>query len=42
VHKIDAHNYPDFCGMDFEKQIANMDVLGIDKACLLIFRRYCL
>lgn len=34
MYKIDAHNHPDF-GLDFEKQIANMDELGISKACLL-------
>lgn len=32
--KIDAHNHPDFCGMSFEKLLANMDENGIEKVCL--------
>lgn len=35
MHIIDAHNHPDFGGMDFKKIIANMDENGIAKTCLL-------
>lgn len=35
MFKIDAHNHPDFCRMNFEKHIKNMDEYGIDKTCLL-------
>ncbi len=35
MFKIDAHNHPDFNKYNFERFIANMDELGIDKAVLL-------
>lgn len=35
MYKIDAHNHPDFHGRTFERQIKNMDELGISKTWLL-------
>jgi len=35
MYKIDAHNHPDFCNMNFEKSIENMNQNGIDKTILL-------
>jgi len=35
MYKVDAHNHPDFCNVNFEKAIANMDELGIAKMVML-------
>lgn len=35
MYKIDAHNHPDFHGMNYDRQIENMDKLGIAKTWLL-------
>ena len=35
MYKIDAHNHPDYIYMNYEKYIEDMDMVGIDKVCLL-------